>query len=200
MHRSLLAVLRAVLLIGAGSGVAAAQGSAASTPKADALAAAAKVAAAPGAVKVNEFMSYVPATKTVEVALIGAYNSNLGGFNFNGGANGDHMITVPQGWTVRMHVLNVDAIPHSAIVINEVKPIPSAPDQPAIPRAYSTHVTDGLAPVDGADLMNFRATKAGHYMLVCGVPGHGPSGMWIWFEVSAEAQAPSYTIANPKQK
>ena len=197
MHRLLLAPL-AALLVAASAGTAAAQGSAAPTPKAEALAAAARLAAAPGAVKVDQFMSYQPDTKTVDVVLVAAYDNTLGGFNFNGGANGDHRITIPQGWTVRMHVLNVDAIPHSAVVIQEVKPIPSAPEQAALPRAYSAHLTDGLAPVNGADDMNFRATRPGHYMLVCGVPGHAPSGMWIWLDVSADATAPSYTVATKK--
>src|SRR5688572_1226754 len=108
MHRSLLAPLVAALLLADARGAAAqASAPAAPTPKAEALAAAAKAAAAPGAVKVNQFMSYVLATKTVDVQLIGAYDNTLGGFNFNGGASGDHTIMVPQGWTVRMNVLNV---------------------------------------------------------------------------------------------
>ena len=196
MHRSSSALLGAALLLVL-AGAAGAQSSAA-TPKAQAMAAAEKAAATPGAVKVNEFMSYVAATKTVDITLIAAYDNALGGFNFNGGANGDHTISVPQGWTVRMHVLNIDAIPHSVIAINEVKPIPSAPEDPGIPRAYSAKVTEGLAPVDGSDLLNFRASKAGRYMLVCGVPGHAPSGMWIWFDVSADAQAPTYTTTAKK--
>jgi hypothetical protein len=30
--------------------------------------------------------------------------------------------------------------------------------------------------------------------MVCGVPGHGPSGMWIWFVVAADAKVPAYDM------
>jgi sulfocyanin len=139
-------------------------------------------------------MSYNAATKTVTIAVTAALGSTQGGFNFNGGANGNQTITVPQGWTVRMHVVNSDAIPHSAIIIDDVQPLPSAPDQPALPRAYTSHLADGLAPVNGSDDLVFTASKPGHYLLACGVPGHAPSGMWIRFKVVADAEAPSYQM------
>ncbi|HEU4564327.1 MAG TPA: sulfocyanin-like copper-binding protein, partial [Gemmatimonadaceae bacterium] len=144
--------------------------------------------------KVNEFMSYDAATKTVRLAVYAAYNNQQGGFNFNGGSSGSQTITVPLGWTVRMHVVNKDAIPHSALIIKKVSPIPNAPEKPDIPRAYSAHVADGLPPVNGEDDVTFKASPAGEYMLICGVPGHGPSGMWVNFVVSADAQAPAYKM------
>src|SRR5690242_15857099 len=47
-------------------------------------------------VKVNEFMSYDKAKKTVTIDIFEAYNSNLGGFNVNGGYSGNDTITVPE--------------------------------------------------------------------------------------------------------
>jgi sulfocyanin len=153
---------------------------------------------APGAtaaeVKVNPFMQYDAAAKTVSLNVYAAYNNQQGGFNFNGGSNGSHTITVPVGWTVRMHVVNKDAIPHSAIVINDQHPLPQAPSEAAIPRAYTAHLNDGLPPVNGSDDVVFKASTAGHYLLDCGVPGHGQSGMWIHFNVAADAQAPTYQM------
>ena len=139
-------------------------------------------------------MSYDASSKTVSLEIIAAYNSQRGGFNFNGGSDGAHVITVPQGWTVRMHVKNVDAIPHSAIIILDQKPLPNAPETPAISRAYTSHVSDGLPAQTGQDDVEFRASKAGNYLIFCGVPGHGPSGMYIRFVVSADAAAPSYSM------
>ena len=139
-------------------------------------------------------MSYDASAKTVSLEIIAAYNSQRGGFNFNGGSDGAHVITVPQGWTVRMHVKNVDAIPHSAIIILDQKPLPNAPETPAISRAYTSHVSDGLPAQTGQDDVEFRASKAGNYLIFCGVPGHGPSGMYIRFVVSADAAAPSYSM------
>lgn len=144
--------------------------------------------------KVNDFMSYNAATKTVNLKVFTAYNSVQGGFNFNGGSNGSQTITVPTGWKINIDVTNKDAIPHSAIIIADARPIPNAPDQPAIQRAYTAHLTDGLAAQNGEDTMNFTAPSSpGNYLIACGVPGHAPSGMWIRFVV-AEAQAPGYQM------
>ena len=139
----------------------------------------------------DEFMSFDAASKTVNLQVAAALGSTNGGMNFNGGAKGSQTITVPQGWTVKMHFVNKDAIPHSAIIITKQDPLPVIPQDPAIPRAYTAHVTDGL-PTDGTDDLSFTASKAGNYVIVCGVPGHGPSGMWINFVVSADAKEPSY--------
>lgn len=168
--------------------------SAAPTTAAPATAAPAAAEAQAGSVKVNRFMSYDAAAKRVNLEIIAAFNSQQGGFNFNGGSNGAHTITVPAGWQVQMHVKNVDAIPHSAIIIADQRPLPNAPDTPAIPRAYTSHVNDGLQPQTGADDLSFRASKPGNYLIYCGVPGHGPSGMFIKFVVSESATVPSYQM------
>ncbi len=144
--------------------------------------------------KVNSFMSYNASTKTVNIKVFAAYNSVQGGFNFNGGSNGSQTITVPVGWEVNIDVVNKDAIPHSAIIIADAQPLPNAPSQAAIPRAYTAHLTDGLPAQNGEDTMNFPAPSTpGSYILACGVPGHATSGMWIKFVVAA-ANAPSYQM------
>ena len=144
--------------------------------------------------KVNDFMSYNAATKTVNIKVFAAFNSVQGGFNFNGGSNGSHTMIVPTGWNVNIDVVNKDAIPHSAIIIADARPIPNAPDHAAIPRAYTAHLTDGLAPQNGEDTTNFQAPATpGNYLIACGVPGHAPSGMWVKFVVAA-AQAPGYQM------
>jgi len=143
-------------------------------------------------VKVNQFMSYDKAAKRVELQVYAAFDHSLGGFNFNGGFQGNQTITVPQGWSVVMQVVNKDAIPHSAIIIAATTPLPSIPDKAAIPTAYTTHLTDGLAPGGGSDTMRFKASPAGSYFLACGVPGHATSGMYVRFDVSASAAAPTY--------
>ncbi len=149
----------------------------------------------PAPTVVNQFMSYTTATKTVTLKIFAAFNSVQGGFNFNGGSMGKSTITVPLGWTVNADVVNKDAIPHSAIIIADTRPtLPNAPDTPAIQRAYTAHLTDGLQPQNGEDTMNFTAAPAGNYLLACGVPGHAPSGMYIRFVVSATATTPSYAM------
>jgi sulfocyanin len=153
---------------------------------------AAPAAAADSSVKVNEFMSYDPAAKTVSLKLFAAHGSVNGGMNFNGASNGGSTITVPVGWSVSWNFTNEDAIPHSAIVLVNKMPLPAQPQDPAIPRAYTKDVTGGL-PTNGTDQTTFKASSAGQYVIACGVPGHAPSGMWIRFDVSADAKLPSYT-------
>jgi len=147
----------------------------------------------PGDTKVNQFVSYNAASKTVSIALFAAINSAQGGFNFNGGSGGNQTITVPLGWKVHFDVHNDDAIPHSAILIADQTPVPNGPSTAAFPRAYTDHLSDGLAPQTGNDTMDFTAAPAGNYLIACGVPGHAPSGMYIRFVVSAAAQVPSNT-------
>ena len=96
------------------------------------------------------------------------------------------------GWSVSWSFKNEDAIPHSAIVLANKMPFPAQPQDPAIPRAYTNDVTGGL-PTNGTDQTTFKASPAGQYVIACGVPGHAPSGMWIHFDVSADAKVPSYT-------
>lgn len=138
------------------------------------------------------FMTVNAAAKKVSINLFAAYGSANGGMNFNGGSKGDQTITVPLGWSVHVAFQNKDAIPHSAILLADHLPLPAQPDNPAIARAYTKDVTGGI-PTDGTDTMDFTATPAGNYLIVCGVPGHGPSGMYIKFVVSADAQEPRYS-------
>jgi len=155
----------------------------------------ARHAAAPAAPRAaldsNTFMTVDAAAKKVTIQLYAAYGSQNGGMNFNGGSRGDQTITVPLGWSVHMAFQNKDAIPHSAIILPDHMPLPLQPDNPAIARAYTKDVTAGI-PTDGTDTMDFTAKQAGNYLIVCGVPGHGPSGMYIKFVVSADAKAPQY--------
>jgi len=155
----------------------------------------ARHAAAPAAPRAaldsNTFMTVDAAAKKVTIQLYAAYGSQNGGMNFNGGSRGDQTITVPLGWSVHMAFQNKDAIPHSAIILPDHMPLPLQPDNPAIARAYTKDVTAGI-PTDGTDTMDFTAKPAGNYLIVCGVPGHGPSGMYIKFVVSADAKAPQY--------
>jgi sulfocyanin len=144
-------------------------------------------------VGVNPYMWFSPSSRTVHVALNASVGANNGGMNFNGNSRGAATITVPAGWKVRMHFTNLDAIPHSAIVITDQDPLPDLPQTPAFAGAYTRDLTGGLATSQTDDL-NFTAGPAGKYILLCGVPGHGPSGMWVRFEVAADTNAPSYTM------
>lgn len=197
MQRFWSVVMSAAILAGAATATAA-QGSGSVVPAhkpragTGAAPAAAPATAPTDPVKVNEFMSYDPAARTVTLKIFAAHGSTNGGMNFNGGANGSQTITIPVGWTVAMTFTNEDAIPHSAILLPNKQPFPAQPQDPAIPRAYTADVTGGLM-TGKTDQTTFKASPAGQYALACGVPGHAPSGMWIHFDVSADAKVPAYT-------
>jgi len=182
MSRVRTAILAVALVLG-GAAAAWAQGT-------GATGAAGKAA---GQTKVNEFLSYDTATKRATLAVTASLGNHNGGMNFNGGYAGNHTVTIPVGWTVRMDFVNKDAIPHSAIVVPGTLPLPVIPEDPAIPGAYTKDLTSGIF-TDGTDTSTFRATKAGDYFITCGVPGHGPSGMYIRFDVSSTAKVPSYKM------
>lgn len=184
-----VAFVASIAVAGAAQGTT---GGASSKPKP--IAAAAPAAAANAdSVSVNKFMWYSPATQTVHLKLSAALGSTNGGMNFNGNAGGSATITIPLGWKVRTDFTNLDAIPHSAIIIANQQPLPTIPQTAAFGGAYTRDLTSGIF-TDQTDTMNFKAAPAGKYILVCGVPGHGPSGMWIWFVVSADAKAPAYEM------
>lgn len=155
--------------------------------------------AQPDSATVNRFLSYDSSAKSVALTLVAAANSAQGGFNFNGGSVGNQTITVPLGWEIDIDFQNHDAVPHSALVIAAQNPLPAMPDKPAFPRAYTSHLIDGLPAQTGHDTMRFTASRAGDYLIACGVPGHALSGMFIRFVVSADATAPTDTgtIATP---
>ena len=153
----------------------------------------------PGKTVVNPYLSYDSASKSVAITLVAAANSALGGFNFNGGSSGNQTITVPLGWTVEIDFQNHDVVPHSALLTAAQMPLPAVPDEPAFPRAFTSHLIDGLPAQTGQDNVQFTADGAGQYLIACGVPGHAQSGMFIRFVVSDSATVPTDTgtIATP---
>lgn len=135
------------------------------------------------------------ATKTVFFDIKMAENGNNGTFNFNGYSRGEMTITVPLGWKVKMHVVNIGegAIPHSLEIANVTETMPSQGVDPAFPEAYTVQLVPGMG-VGKSDEVDFTASKPGKYWMLCGVPGHAAGGMWDWFVVSSTASAPSVTI------
>jgi hypothetical protein len=134
---------------------------------------------------VDEWLSYDAATNTVTFELI------AGPFTFNGYRDGGGTLLVPSKATIVMNFVNKDGTPHSAIVIAGDGSIPNSPTDPAIPRAYTIKVLEGL-PQEAKDVMRFPVPESGTYRIACGVPGHGLSGMWIWLTVDPTANRPTF--------
>ncbi|MGH7568022.1 MAG: sulfocyanin-like copper-binding protein, partial [Gemmatimonadales bacterium] len=131
------------------------------------------------------------ATKTVEFELIAGLTGYNGALNFNGYRDGELTLTVPLGWTVVMHFKNNDGdLPHSAEVIPDARPIPLGPVDPALERAFTIKLAQGLQAGEEDDI-RFVANKAGSFLIFCAVPGHGAAGMWIRLHVAEGAKAPA---------
>jgi plastocyanin len=138
----------------------------------------------------SEYLKWDPATKTVTFKLV------AGPFDFNHFTNGGGTLTVPAGSANVWNFLQNDGTPHSAEVASGTGPVPNSGGDPAIPRAYTNKVVEGL--VQGAtDVIRFTAPDTGSYRIICGVPGHALSGMWIWLKIDPAAKAPSFG-ATPK--
>lgn len=114
-----------------------------------------------------------------------------GPFKLNDASNGSATFTVPANATVVINFVNKDGSPHSAVVISGEGQIPNSAPDPAIPRAYTNKVLEGL-PQEATDVMKFTAPASGKYRIFCGVPGHGLSGMWFWMNVDPAAKAASF--------
>jgi len=136
------------------------------------------------------WLSFDPAAKTVRFQLIAGLTGLNGALNFNGFRDGQLTLVVPVGWQTEIDFRNHDGVlPHSAEVIAPQAPPPALPGDPAIPRAFTLKLLQGL-PSEATDDMRFAAQPAGDYLIACGVPGHGAAGMWIRLRVSGTAKTP----------
>ena len=136
------------------------------------------------------WLSFETAAKTVRFQLIAGLTGLNGALNFNGFRDGALTIVVPVGWQTEIDFRNHDGmLPHSAQVIAPQTPLPTQPVGPAIPRAFTFKLVEGL-PSEATDIMRFAAQPAGEYLIFCGVPGHGAAGMWIRLRVSGTAKTP----------
>jgi hypothetical protein len=133
----------------------------------------------------DPYTKWDPNTNTATLTLI------AGPFKFNDASAGSAGFTVPANAKVIIQFVNKDGTPHSAEVISGEGPIPNSAMDPAIPRAYTNKVQEGL-PQEATDDITFTAPASGKYRISCGVPGHGSSGMWIWLNVDPSAKTASW--------
>ena len=145
-----------------------------------------------GPMQDGEFLWYHASRKLVKVRIVAGYSGVNDGLNFNGGTSGDRTVVVPLGWLVIVTVANEDeTLMHSALVAAHELPVPPEPPAPAFEGARIASFARGL-PNGESEEMRFTASRAGQFLLMCGVPGHGEGGMWINLEVSENAVVPAY--------
>jgi hypothetical protein len=142
------------------------------------------------------WLKWDAATSTVTFELIAGSPAAKSPFNFNGFVGGDASLIVPPKSIVVLNFINKDGTPHSAMVIEDKDPMPVMADAPAIPRALTRKATEGL-PQEATDVIRFTAPGSGSYRIFCAVPGHGLSGMWIYFKVDPAATEPRFEVIKP---
>jgi hypothetical protein len=135
------------------------------------------------------------AQQTALIDVLAAWNSNNGGLNFNGYANGEARLVIPVGWKVKVKFFNSSLdLAHSAIVTRPYPagqfPIEAGPSEAAVPRAYTNSPLAGFYN-DGDDFdIKAADNRAGDYYLLCGVTTHGTAGMWIHLSIRKDAPNP----------
>ena len=102
-------------------------------------------------------------------------------------------VTVPDGYEVTLEFVNDDpAMVHSLGISTETGSFGATIDAtPAFPGAMTqnpTSMADGTTPGQRETIV-FTPDAAGEYTMVCYIVGHAFTGMWVYFNVSADGTA-----------
>jgi len=109
------------------------------------------------------WLSFDAPAKTVRFQLIAGLTGLNGALNFNGFSDGGLTLVVPAGWRTEIDFRNHDGmLPHSAEIIAPQTPLPTQPVAPAIPRAFTLRLNEGLVS-EATDTLRFTAQPAGEY-------------------------------------
>lgn len=142
---------------------------------------------------VPDWMTVDEDAQTVTLDLVAGQTSANNSWNYNGYHSGNATIVVPQGYEVTINFENADQVnPHSVGVDAQVGNYPSVFQ--SVDPAFEGAVTEGAMEMASAtqpgesETITFTAGQAGEYALVCYVPAHAVTGMWIHFNVSADGE------------
>jgi FtsP/CotA-like multicopper oxidase with cupredoxin domain len=131
--------------------------------------------------------------RTVHLTVTAGSTPDNNHWNFNGKIRGASAIVVPEGYAVTIELVNRDPLMAHSLGIQAgfTNPmVPPTPD-PAFDGAMTPNpqsVAESTLPGQSATI-EFVATTAGNYAMVCYVPGHAALGMWLYFDVSADGGA-----------
>ncbi|MFQ6046059.1 MAG: sulfocyanin-like copper-binding protein [Gemmatimonadales bacterium] len=149
------------------------------------------MSAAGAELTIPNWMTVDNEAKTVTLEILAGQTDANNHWNFNGYVNGGATVTVPEGYTVTIEFENRDpAMAHSIGVDALTGNFPPMFDnpQPVFVGAISSNPTDAASATQPgqSETITFTASQAGSYSLVCYVPAHALSGMWIGFNVSSD--------------
>ena len=131
--------------------------------------------------------------RTVSMTITAGTTPDNNHWNFNGATNGSMAITVPEGYAITVELVNNDPVMAHSLGISTqtssfgamVEPVPvfagAMTENP-------TSMVESTMPGETSSI-RFTADAAGDYSMVCYIAGHGITGMWIYFNVSADGEA-----------
>lgn len=155
---------------------------------------AAQPAAAAAAPSAADWFHIDEASKTVTLDIVAGATTDNNSWNFNGHYNGDATVTVPEGYTVNVNFSNHDANMAHSFGIDErtgnfppniTNPVPVF--EGAI-TSNPTSLTEATMPGE-SETLSFVAATAGQYSIICYIPGHAVTGMWMHFTVSSDGSS-----------
>lgn len=128
--------------------------------------------------------------RTVSMTITAGSTNENNYWNFNGATTGAMTITVPEGYTVTVELVNDDPVmAHSLGISAETSSFSGTPDpEPAFPGAITSNPTsmiDSTMPGQ-RESIQFTVDQAGNYSMVCYIAGHALTGMWVYFNVSGD--------------
>ena len=128
--------------------------------------------------------------RTVSMTITAGSTTENNYWNFNGVTKGAMTITVPEGYTVTVELVNNDPVmAHSLGISTEISSFSGAPEPvPAFPGAITSNPASMMeSTMPGQrESIQFTVDQAGNYSMVCYIAGHALTGMWVYFNVSAD--------------
>ncbi len=111
-------------------------------------------------------------------------------WHYNDAQHGGQAITVPEGYTVTIDLINEDPImAHSLGISADAPPFGGVVEPIAVFEGAMTEnpasMIDGTMPGE-TETVIFVAEIAGSYTIVCYIAGHSLTGMWLYFNVSSD--------------
>ncbi len=135
-----------------------------------------------------DWISVDRAARKVTLSIVsGTTEENLR-WNFNGYFKGAGALTIPVGYQVEIDFNNADPYVAHSIGVGEImNPFPAmfTDPQPVFAGGMSSNAaspTGGTAPGQ-SETLQFTADRAGTYGLICHMPAHALTGMWLTMEV-----------------
>lgn len=141
-----------------------------------------------------DWMTVDQDANTVTMDITAGETSANNNWNFNGYFNGNATVVVPEGAEVTINFDNQDRQMAHSVGIDEMTENFPANFEEVTP-AFDGAVTSGANTLQDAtqpgesESITFTAGEAGEYSMICYVPAHAVTGMWIYFEVSPEGDA-----------